>query len=136
MSLHWVQMAFLLSTRLCQPITSPAGGESWVGDTSETISWTTTPGVGDVALDLSTDGGTTWRPDDVRLEGVTLAGSWLTAAVRQAFRPEDPALVAAEIGPDPVRDSQGILRRDVGQHHAEGRAAVAGDPIGGSHATT
>jgi hypothetical protein len=40
-------------------------------------------------------------PDDVRLEGVTLAGSWLTAAVRQAFRPEDPALVAAEIGPDP-----------------------------------
>lgn len=40
-------------------------------------------------------------PQPVALEGVTLAGPWLTAAVRQAFRPEDPALVAATIGPDP-----------------------------------
>jgi hypothetical protein len=40
-------------------------------------------------------------PADVEVEGLTLPGAWLTAAVRQAFRPEDPALVAAEIAPDP-----------------------------------
>ncbi|RMG98497.1 MAG: hypothetical protein D6705_05660 [Deltaproteobacteria bacterium] len=44
-------------------------------------------------------------PEDVRLEGCTLAGSWLAAAVRQAFRPEDPALVAAEVRPDPAADA-------------------------------
>lgn len=36
-------------------------------------------------------------PADVKLEGVTLAGAWLTASVRQAFNREDPALVAGEI---------------------------------------
>ena len=40
-------------------------------------------------------------PQAAALEGVSLAGVWLTAAVRQAFRPEDPALVAATVGPDP-----------------------------------
>jgi len=37
----------------------------------------------------------------VTLEGVSLPGAWLTAAVRQAFRPEEPALLAATVGPDP-----------------------------------
>ncbi|HFE45900.1 MAG TPA: hypothetical protein ENJ18_10495, partial [Nannocystis exedens] len=43
------------------------------------------------------------RPPAARvvLEGISLPGSWLTAAVRQAFRPEDPALLAATVGPDP-----------------------------------
>jgi hypothetical protein len=40
-------------------------------------------------------------PADVALEGCTVAGAWLTASVRQALAREDPALVAAEIGPDP-----------------------------------
>ena len=40
-------------------------------------------------------------PPDVALEGCTVAGAWLTASVRQALAPEDPALVSAEIGPDP-----------------------------------
>ena len=40
-------------------------------------------------------------PTDVALEGVTLAGAWLTASVRQSFLPEDPALVAAEVAADP-----------------------------------
>lgn len=40
-------------------------------------------------------------PSDAALEGVTLAGAWLTASVRQAFLPEDPALVAADIAADP-----------------------------------
>jgi hypothetical protein len=40
-------------------------------------------------------------PAPVALEGVSLPGAWLTASVRQAFRPEEPALVAATIGPDP-----------------------------------
>lgn len=34
-------------------------------------------------------------PTDLRVEGTTLAGARLTAAVRQAFQPEDPALVGA-----------------------------------------
>ena len=41
-------------------------------------------------------------PPDLPLEGCTLAGSWVAAAVRQAFWPEDPALVAAEVRPDPA----------------------------------
>lgn len=40
-------------------------------------------------------------PADAALEGVTLAGALLTASVRQAFLPEDPALVAADIAADP-----------------------------------
>lgn len=40
-------------------------------------------------------------PADAALEGVTLAGAWLTASVRQAFLPEDPALIAADIAADP-----------------------------------
>jgi hypothetical protein len=40
-------------------------------------------------------------PADAALEGVTVPGAWLTASVRQAFLPEDPALVAAEIAADP-----------------------------------
>ncbi|PRQ02649.1 GH3 auxin-responsive promoter family protein [Enhygromyxa salina] len=40
-------------------------------------------------------------PADAALEGVTLTGAWLTASVRQAFLPEDPALIAAEIAADP-----------------------------------
>lgn len=38
-------------------------------------------------------------PDDLQLDGVTLPGAWVTAAVRQAFRPEDPALVDARAQP-------------------------------------
>lgn len=40
-------------------------------------------------------------PGDVQLEGCTVAGAWLAAAIRQALNREDPALVQAEIGPDP-----------------------------------
>lgn len=37
----------------------------------------------------------------VALAGLSLPGAELAASVRAAFRPEDPALVAATIGPDP-----------------------------------
>ena len=47
-------------------------------------------------------------PPDVRLEGCTIAGAWLTASIRQAFQREDPALVAAEIGPDPRSAPRGV----------------------------
>lgn len=47
-------------------------------------------------------------PDEFALEGVRMPGATLTAALRQAFDREDPALVAAEIGgalrPDPGLD--------------------------------
>ncbi len=49
-------------------------------------------------------------PADVALEGCTVAGAWLTAAVRQALGPGDPALVAAEIGADPLAASRGRRR--------------------------
>lgn len=39
-------------------------------------------------------------PADVALEGCTVAGAWLTAAVRQSLAREDPALVDAEIVAD------------------------------------
>jgi hypothetical protein len=47
-------------------------------------------------------------PPDVALEGCTVAGAWLTASIRQAFLREDPALVAAEIGPDPRSVPRGV----------------------------
>lgn len=47
-------------------------------------------------------------PPDVALEGCTVAGAWLTASLRQAFAREDPALVAAEIGPDPRSIPRGV----------------------------
>jgi hypothetical protein len=51
-------------------------------------------------------------PADAALEGVTLAGAWLTASVRQAFLPEDPALVAADIAADPdALDASGRASR-------------------------
>lgn len=40
-------------------------------------------------------------PMDVKLEGCTVSGAWLSASIRQALTREDPALVTAEIGPDP-----------------------------------
>jgi hypothetical protein len=47
-------------------------------------------------------------PDDVKLEGCTLAGAWITASVRQAFLPENPALVAAEVQADPESFPPGL----------------------------
>lgn len=49
-------------------------------------------------------------PADIALEGCTVAGAWLTASVRQALAREDPALVAAEIGPDPLSLPKGRTR--------------------------
>lgn len=46
-------------------------------------------------------------PADAALEGCTVAGAWLTASVRQALTREDPALVGAEIGPDPQSIGEG-----------------------------
>ncbi len=61
-------------------------------------------------------------PADVVVEGMTLPGAWLTASVRQAFRPEDPALVAAEIGPDPdtlPSDATSTMSRAFGDPFAD-----------------
>ena len=54
-------------------------------------------------------------PPDVTLEGCTVAGAWLTASLRQSFHREDPALVAAEIGPDPRSVPRGIAVVPSGQ---------------------
>ncbi len=61
----------------------------------------------------------------VALEGISLPGSWLTAAVRQAFRPEDPALLAATVGPDPSA-LEGLSRR-AKVRGAKTRSARQGD---------
>ncbi len=50
-------------------------------------------------------------PADVRLEGCTVSGAWLTASIRQALGREDPALVAAEIGADPMSLPAGSAMR-------------------------
>ncbi len=69
----------------------------------------------------------------VTLEGISLPGPWLTAAVRQAFRPEDPALLAATVGPDPSA-LEGVTRGiRVGRARTRGSkitsAKVHGDPF-------
>jgi hypothetical protein len=53
-------------------------------------------------------------PADVALEGCTVAGAWLTAAIRQSLLREDPALVAAEIGPDPRTMPKGAGAQQTG----------------------
>jgi hypothetical protein len=61
-------------------------------------------------------------PADVEVEGMTLPGAWLTASVRQAFGPADPALVAAEIGPDPetiAADVASTASRAIGDPFAD-----------------
>jgi hypothetical protein len=55
-------------------------------------------------------------PADVALEGCTVAGAWLTASIRQAFQREDPALVAAEIGPDPRSVPRGVATTQAAVH--------------------
>ncbi len=65
----------------------------------------------------------------VTLEGVSLPGAWLTAAVRQAFRPEQPALLAATIGPDPSAVGRESRRAASRERRAEKRGAGAGDPF-------
>lgn len=55
-------------------------------------------------------------PADVALEGCTVAGAWLTASIRQAFQREDPALVAAEIGPDPRSVPRGVAASQTAAH--------------------
>ncbi len=60
-------------------------------------------------------------PADIGLEGCTVAGAWLTASVRQALTREDPALVAAEIGPDP---------QSFGPHVAARSSAHMGEGLG------
>jgi len=42
-------------------VTSPNGGENWVIGTTQTITWTSNGVTGLVRIDLSRDGGTTWR---------------------------------------------------------------------------
>jgi hypothetical protein len=76
-------------------------------------------------------------PQEVALEGISMVGVWLTAAVRQAFRPEDPALVAATIGPDPgaIDVAQTSTRALKGDPFAEtelggaGRSGVRARPL-------
>jgi hypothetical protein len=92
-------------------------------------------------------------PQEVALEGISMVGVWLTAAVRQAFRPEDPALVAATIGPDPgaidvaqtstralkggpVRRDRAGRRRAIGGASPAAAAAQAVGAGGGAGART
>ncbi|MCK4719097.1 hypothetical protein KAU08_00485, partial [bacterium] len=43
-------------------VTSPNGGEVWIAGTSKEITWNGDPGISDVSIELSMDGGETW-PD-------------------------------------------------------------------------
>ncbi len=67
-------------------------------------------------------------PIDIALEGVSLLGTWMTASVRRAFRPEDPALVAATIGPDLTTIATGGSQRTRASDRRAARRAP-GDPF-------
>ncbi|MDD5687360.1 MAG: carbohydrate-binding protein [Elusimicrobia bacterium] len=41
-------------------VTSPNGGENWPANSNQTVRWTSAGTVGNVKIDLSTDGGSTW----------------------------------------------------------------------------
>jgi len=41
-------------------VTAPNGGETWTVGTTQTVTWTSQGSVGNVNIDLSTDGGTNW----------------------------------------------------------------------------
>lgn len=53
-------------------------------------------------------------PADLKLEGCTVAGAWLTASVRGALHREDPALVFAEVGLDPLSIPSGAAAMRTG----------------------
>jgi len=54
-------------------VVAPNGGESWIGSTEHTITWTKGPGVFKVDVQLSTDGGTNWRTLAAGLTGTSFA---------------------------------------------------------------
>ncbi|MDD5688276.1 MAG: carbohydrate-binding protein [Elusimicrobia bacterium] len=41
-------------------VTAPNGGESWAVNSNQTVTWTSAGTVGNVKIEISTDGGTTW----------------------------------------------------------------------------
>ena len=41
-------------------VTSPNGGENWSGGNNATVTWTSTGGVGNVKIEISTNNGSTW----------------------------------------------------------------------------
>jgi 5-hydroxyisourate hydrolase-like protein (transthyretin family) len=54
-------------------VTAPNGGESWIGATEHTLTWTKGPGVMKVNVQLSTDGGSNWRTVASGLTGTSFA---------------------------------------------------------------
>ena len=65
-------------------VTTPNGGESWIGGTEHTLEWTKGPGVFKVDVQLSTDGGANWRTLASGLTGTshswTATGPYTTQA--------------------------------------------------------
>ena len=57
--------SFSIRTTVTPPpiitVVSPNGGENWMMGTTQTITWTSDGAIGQVRIDLSRDGGTTWR---------------------------------------------------------------------------
>jgi hypothetical protein len=51
---------FTINQQLTLTITSPNGGESWNGNSNQSINWTTGGSIPNVNLQYSTDGGTNW----------------------------------------------------------------------------
>ena len=54
-------------------VVTPNGGESWLVSSVHTIEWAKDPGVIAVDIDVSRDGGATWRPVAARQTGSTFA---------------------------------------------------------------
>jgi hypothetical protein len=65
-------------------------------------------------------------PADLALEGMTLSGAWLTASVRQAFLPEDPALVSSDVAIEPE-----TIDGETGTTHSRTRDPFIDTELGG-----
>jgi Leucine-rich repeat (LRR) protein len=56
----FVAKVYYAETLATLGVTSPNGGESWIGGTAHDITWTSTGTIANVKLDYSTNGGTVW----------------------------------------------------------------------------
>ena len=61
-------------------LTSPNGGESWLGGSTQTITWTYT-NVDNISIEFSRDNGLTWTPLTSSIPASALNYSWTVPAV-------------------------------------------------------
>ena len=82
-------------------VLSPNGGETWFGGSTQTVTWATTDHEGNVDIEYSTDGGTTWlplasdTPDDGSEDVAVPSVSVTTVRVQVSAADGDPSAALA-----------------------------------------